>query len=106
MKDPANVPKAGLKADAKRQAVPLFKGVDYQIWQTVLAWADLAENETLFVEGAEDFDTIGEAAIGNQIKRLTAPISPNLQRTRLTTRLRKLPPFRIFRSHVRPAFHL
>jgi tetratricopeptide (TPR) repeat protein len=67
---------AELIADPSRQAIPLFKGIDYQIWQTVLAWIDLGENEILVVEGAEDFDVLSEtSATGNQVKNLAAPIS-------------------------------
>ncbi len=65
-----------LEGDSSRQATSLFRGIDYQIWQTVLAWMDLKETEMLVVEGAEDFDTIDEAsAISHQIKDLSSPIS-------------------------------
>src|SRR5438876_4484016 len=65
-----------LVADPSRQAIPLFKGIDYQIWQTVLAWIDLEENEILVVEGAEDFDVISPSgAATNQVKHLASPIS-------------------------------
>jgi hypothetical protein len=65
-----------LVADSARQAMPLFKGIDYQIWQTVLAWMALGENEILVVEGAEDFDSIGQSlATVNQVKNLASPIS-------------------------------
>ncbi|MFA6547152.1 MAG: hypothetical protein WCS99_22235, partial [Limisphaerales bacterium] len=65
-----------LKGDPARQAGPLFRGLAYQIWQTVLAWSELGENEILVVEGAEDFDRIGTSeAVGNQVKALSSPIS-------------------------------
>ena len=65
-----------LQGDPSRQAVSLFKGIDYQIWQTVLAWMDLGENEILVVEGAEDFDNLsGPSATVNQVKNLASPIS-------------------------------
>ena len=65
-----------LIADPSRQAMPLFKGIDYQIWQTVLAWMDLGENESLVVEGAEDFDNLSETSTTiNQVKNLASPIS-------------------------------
>ena len=41
---------SALQGDPSRQAVALFKGIDYQIWQTVLAWMDLSESEILVVE--------------------------------------------------------
>jgi tetratricopeptide (TPR) repeat protein len=65
-----------LVADPSRQALPLLKGIDYQIWQTVLAWMDLCESEILVVEGAEDFDVISQSSASvNQVKNLTSPIS-------------------------------
>ena len=65
-----------LVAEPSRQAMPLFKGIDYQIWQTVLAWIDLGEDEILVIEGAEDFDVLSEtSATGNQVKNIAAPIS-------------------------------
>ena len=76
MKNRETQPPVELQGDPARQAMPLLRGVDYQIWQTVVAWIDLAENEMLVVEGAEDFDVISETkAIGNQVKNLAAPIS-------------------------------
>lgn len=65
-----------LKGDPARQAGPLFRGIDYQIWQTVLAWIDLREDEILVVEGAEDFDTLTQSsATISQVKNLASPIS-------------------------------
>jgi hypothetical protein len=65
-----------LQGDSSRQAVSLFKGIDYQIWQTVLSWIDLGENEILVVEGAEDFDKLSQySATVNQVKNLASPIS-------------------------------
>ena len=65
-----------LIADPSRQAIPLFQGISYQIWQTVLAWIDLDESEILVVEGAEDFDVLSATgAVTNQVKSLTSPIS-------------------------------
>jgi len=65
-----------LVADPSRQAMPLFRGIDYQVWQTVLAWINLGESEILVVEGAEDFDILsGASATSNQVKSLASPIS-------------------------------
>lgn len=50
-----NVP---LGADPRRQAVDSTRGTVYQIWRSVFAWLDLAENEVLYLEGAEDFDLV------------------------------------------------
>jgi hypothetical protein len=63
-----------LQGDPSRQAISLFKGIDYQIWQTVLAWMDLGENEILAVEGADDFDNLRKSsATVNQVKNLASP---------------------------------
>ena len=51
-----NTKTQGLKADPKRQATDPLRGYRYQIWHSVNAWLDLADNETLYLEGAEDFD--------------------------------------------------
>lgn len=65
-----------LAADISRQATGLFKGVDYQVWLTVLAWIDLAEEEMLVIEGAEDFDVVTTTAgLSVQVKALADPIS-------------------------------
>jgi hypothetical protein len=63
-----------LVADPSRLALSLFKGIDYQIWQTVLAWIDLGETDGLVVEGAEDFGTISQSlATAHQVKNLASP---------------------------------
>src|SRR5262245_34094719 len=65
-----------LVSDSGRQAPGLFKGVDYQVWLTVLAWIDLAEEEMLVIEGAEDFDIVTTASgLTVQAKALAHPIS-------------------------------
>lgn len=45
-----------LISNSKRQAIHALKGYSYQIWQSVLHWIDLQENEHLYLEGAEDID--------------------------------------------------
>lgn len=47
-----------------RQATDIIRGFCYQIWHAVHAWIDLKENQTLLIEGAEDFDIIEK---GNQL---------------------------------------
>ncbi|MHB8544890.1 MAG: hypothetical protein ACYC9S_12950 [Leptospirales bacterium] len=60
---------APLDADPRRQAVDSTRGTVYQIWRSVFAWLDLAENEILYLEGAEDFDLVRDnEAETNQIK--------------------------------------
>ena len=48
-----------LKSNPKRQAVATLKGFSYQIWQTVLRWLSLKDDEAIFLEGAEDIDVLG-----------------------------------------------
>ena len=45
-----------IKADSKRQATDSIEGYRYQILHSVNAWLALADNDTLYLEVAEDFD--------------------------------------------------
>ena len=45
-----------IKADSKRQATDSIEGYRYQILHSVNAWLDLADNDILYLEVAEDFD--------------------------------------------------
>ena len=47
---------APIKTDAKRQATDSIEGYRYQILHSVNAWLDLADNDILYLEVAEDFD--------------------------------------------------
>ena len=47
-----------LNTDPKRQANDSLGGYRYQIWHSVDTWLDLADDEVLYLEGAEDFDII------------------------------------------------
>ena len=59
----------GLTADPKRQANDALRGYVYQIWHSVNAWLDLAEDEILYLEGAEDFDQVSDdTATAVQVK--------------------------------------
>ncbi len=49
-----------LTADPKRQATDSLRGYRYQILHSVKAWLELAENETLYLEGVEDFDIVSD----------------------------------------------
>ena len=61
--------KRPLNANSKRQAHAQLKGYLYQIWHSVNAWLDLADDEVLYLEGAEDFDKIsGDIATATQVK--------------------------------------
>lgn len=67
-----------LAADPQRQATGLFKGVNYQVWLTVLAWIELKEDdeELLKIEGAEDFDVLSTTeGLSVQVKALESPIT-------------------------------
>ena len=58
-----------LKAKPERQAHNQLRGYLYQIWHSVNAWLHLADHEILFLEGAEDFDTVSDGtATAVQIK--------------------------------------
>ena len=58
-----------LKANPKRQADAPLRGYLYQIWHSVNAWLDLADNEILYLEGAEDFDIVSDdTATATQVK--------------------------------------
>lgn len=45
-----------LIGDPKRQAMYVLDGFSYQIWQSLLHWISLEEDEAVFLEGAEDID--------------------------------------------------
>lgn len=51
-----------LKANPKRQATDSLRGYRYQMLHSVKAWLDLAEDETLYLEGVEDFDIVSDDA--------------------------------------------
>ena len=58
-----------LNADPKRQANDSLRGYRYQILHSVHAWLSLADDEILYLEGAEDFDRISpETATVVQVK--------------------------------------
>ncbi len=64
-----------LPSDPKRQADPLFRGCEFQLWQTVNAWLRLGSDELLFIEGAEDFDVVGpESGTATQVKNSERPL--------------------------------
>lgn len=52
-----------------RDATPSIRGYVYQIYQSVLAWMQLGEDDVLILEGAEDFDAhAGSAVVTTQVK--------------------------------------
>ena len=54
------LPDEPININPNRQANDALKGYYYQLCHTVDAWLDLAENEVLYVEFAEDFDIESE----------------------------------------------
>ncbi|MYG08896.1 DUF4926 domain-containing protein [Candidatus Poribacteria bacterium] len=67
---------APIKADAKRQATDSIEGYRYQILHSVNAWLDLADNDILYLEIAEDFDIESdETFTTTQVKHTQDPIT-------------------------------
>jgi hypothetical protein len=67
---------SAVAGNPKRQATDPIRGFVHQFWHTVHAWLDLAPDDVLFVEGAEDFDVVGgSAAIVNQVKATIANLT-------------------------------
>ena len=52
-----------LSADEKRQATDSIRGYVYQVYQSIYAWMKLGPNDTLILEGAEDFDVSNQAGV-------------------------------------------
>ena len=55
--------------DVSREAVDSLRGYSYQILRSIQVWIELADDEVLFLEGAEDLDRVrvGEAIV-EQVK--------------------------------------
>jgi len=64
-----------LHADPRRQATNAIRGYVYQVAQTVLEWLELGDDEALFVEGAEDFDRLGQVNESTQVKDVAANLT-------------------------------
>lgn len=59
----------GLVGDPARQANDSLRGYIYQVLRSIVVWLELAENEELYLEGAEDLDRINNAeALTEQVK--------------------------------------
>ncbi|ROS08523.1 hypothetical protein EC848_2003 [Enterobacter sp. BIGb0359] len=64
------------KVNSKRDATDSIRGYVYQIYQSVLAWVDLKDDEVLFLECAEDFDIYAnKTVISTQVKDLTSKLT-------------------------------
>ena len=58
-----------LKGDPARQAFDAIRGYVYQFWHSVYAWITLDDDDILYLEVAEDFDTLAKnAATSVQVK--------------------------------------
>lgn len=58
-------------------------GYDYQIWRSIESWVMLADNEVLFLEGAEDIDRVSSSETTTvQVKRTEDSVSLNTQNVR------------------------
>lgn len=68
---------APLQGDPRRQAVYSIQGTVYQAWWSIDAWLRLTSpDETIYLEGAEDFDIVkSDIAITVQVKKHATSIS-------------------------------
>jgi hypothetical protein len=72
---PADETAAPLVGDPERAAVASIRGYAYQIVHTALAWARLKKGQTIYLEGAEDFDRLGRVNEAVQVKDYQRPIT-------------------------------
>jgi hypothetical protein len=69
--------------DPTREAVNSLRGYVYQIWQSLLAWTQLTENDALFLEGAEDADVFrADEVVATQIRISAQALTLNSQLVR------------------------
>jgi hypothetical protein len=74
--DPTDSQTWQLKGDPSRQAPDTIRGYIYQSWRALKAWLELEPGQTLYLEGAEDFDvTGGHKGTTVQVKATAKPIS-------------------------------
>lgn len=65
-----------LEAEQARQATDAIKGYIYQIWQSLYKWIHLADEEILYLEGAEDFDVLSpDKSVTTQVKDLSKTLT-------------------------------
>lgn len=90
MRDPSLQPQPNaeillepLPRTPQREALGAMGGYDYQIWRSIESWVMLADNETLFLEGAEDIDRVSSSETTTvQVKRTENGVSLNTQNAR------------------------
>lgn len=65
-----------IKADESRQAVDTIRAYAYQIYQSIYSWISLKDNNTIILEGAEDFDIYdGQNVQTVQVKNISRNIT-------------------------------
>ena len=88
MSDPSPRPQAEtplepLPRTPQREALGAMGGYDYQIWRSIESWVMLADDEVLFLEGAEDIDRVSSSETTTvQVKRTEDGVSLNSQNAR------------------------
>ena len=64
--------------DSSKEAINSLRGYVYQIYQSVLAWIELEEDELLYLEVAEDFSIVAEGALkAVQVKETARSVTIN-----------------------------
>ena len=64
------------RTNPARDATDSIRGYVYQVYQSVLTWIELKDNELLVLEGAEDFDIHCESnVVATQVKDLSNNIT-------------------------------
>lgn len=82
-KPQAEIPLEPLPHTPQREALGAMGGYDYQIWRTIENWLMLADDEVLFLEGAEDIDRVSSSETTTvQVKRTESNVSLNSQNAR------------------------
>ena len=86
--------RSGIRGDPKREACKSLYGYDYQIWNSVDAWMELGNEESLYLEVAEDFavadtESLTAAQVKARAGNLTLRSSAVLQAIRSYWHLRE-----------------
>ena len=64
--------------DPSREAIASLRGYVYQIYQSALAWTELENDESLYLEVAEDFAIVAKGALeAVQVKETAKPVTIN-----------------------------
>ena len=71
-------PKKTPLGDPSREAIDSLRGYVYQIYQSALAWTELENDESLYLEVAEDFAIVAKGALeAVQVKETAKPVTIN-----------------------------